>query len=436
MTAPTLRSSLRQRVLRLGAVGCLVLGVLLVFVAPPSYGDAPTEVGWWSRQLPFQGDASASADANARRANAVPAVSDPAVSDPAGPDPTGADPTGAGPTFGPKAAGAVRFSPSQVPDTTVPGSGPVTTVPLPAPVPTVPTPPVTLPPSPGPGTPNPSVPEGGLWVANDPTGPAAISALRFAGDIGSGRLTLTFAAGSTVVGPMVICPSLVPFTPVAGGAWSDRPADDCSRLSISGIIANDGLTVSFDIPQGFAAPGADALDILVLPSPISGDPFSLYFEAPSADALEVFAANEFTEPPPPATIAEPPVFDVSTVGAPNTTTTTTVVVVEPITEIITVTTSEDATSSGGQEVAGGGLTEPISQTVEAITESRTGRILALAVLLAMGGALYWLSEQPIRSPRLLGAVGGGAPVVPDGPVDTGRGIGRFRRDRATPPGRL
>lgn len=388
----------RTRIARLLAF-LFITTALAVGIAPSSGAEGPQATGWWSRRVPFTGDVE-----------------------------------------GQSSSKAVRYSPSQelpadptVPvDTTVPGGGPVTTPPLPVPVPTVPEPPVTLPDDGGPGTPNPTVPDGGLWVANDPTGALAMSAVRYRGDVGSGELTLRFAPGSTTVGRMVACPALSGFSPGPEGAWADRPAHDCDRLSLTGRLTPDGTGVQFTIPQGFLGFGERVLDIVILPDPTVGDVFSIYFEPPGADSLEVSQGQEL--PPPvaelpeidPSTLPETPSFDAGTFT--------------PDGSDFTIgggtgTVTSDAPADEGEEQAAG-LPEPIAQILEPFTESRTARIISVITLLLMGGALWYFGGAPVRAPRRLGALAGDAPAMVDQPTDAGRGIGRFRRDRTGPPARL
>ncbi|HVM09888.1 MAG TPA: hypothetical protein VM345_15580 [Acidimicrobiales bacterium] len=59
--------------------------------------------------------------------------------------------------------------------------------------------------------------------------------------------------------------------------------------------------------------------------------------------------------------------------------------------------------------------------------SRGERLLAVALLAALGAGLWWVGGQPVRAPRLLGSLGAGVPVD-DTPVTRG-GIGRFARAR-------
>lgn len=390
---------MKRRLSRILAIVCIALGTVVGVLPAPSSAEAPQAVGYWSRRLPFQGEPQV--EGQSMRAP-VPFT---------------------------KAATPGQELPT---DPTVPiVEGPATTVPLPVPVPTIPVPPVTTPPDPGPATPNPGVPEGGLWVANDPTGPAAISALRYRGDIGAGDLTLRFAPGSTVTGPVVACPALSSFEPVEGGSWNDRPAHDCERMSLSGRLAADGTAMEFTIPQGFVPFGERVLDIVLLPAPGSGDPFSLFFEAPGEDSLVVTQGQELPPPAPELpeldpltlpTIADTGSFSGDTgsfdVDLPP----------APADEVA-------APPTAPTELGSGAAPSPIADILEPFRESRIARIICVLVLLGMGAAFLVFGGQPIRSPRLLGALAGDAPVLLDR-SPTGRGIGRFRRERSAAPPRL
>ena len=387
----------RRRITRILALVLMLTSFVVGFLPAPSSAEAPQATGWWSRRLPFQGDVEGQ---SARQ----PVRYTPAASPQQLPDP-----------------------PVPVP-TTVPGGGPVTTLPLPVPVPPLPKPPVTLPEE-DTGNPNPTVPEGGLWVANDPTGPVALSALRYRGDIGAGTLTLRFAPGSTTVGPVVACPALSSFSPGPNGAWADRPAHDCDRLALGGRLTVDRTGLEFTIPQGFLPFGQRVLDIVILPSPSSGDPFSLYFEAPDADSLDVSQGQML--PPPLAELPEP---DPLTLPEPVSSDTSFDSGGSDFTDLPVEVTTPEETAAPADDTPS--PVSPIAEVLEPFIESRTGRIIAVAVLLGMGAGLWYFGGQPVRHPQLLGAMAGETPVLFDQVPDTGRGIGRFQRIRTGPPGRL
>ena len=387
----------RRRVARILAVVFVVTSGLIAFVPAPSSAEAPQATGYWSRRLPFQGEVSGQ--------SARPAVRYRAASSPQQELPT--DPTLPVPT-------------------TVPGGGPITTVPLPVPVPTIPKPPITLPEE-DTGAPNPGVPEGGLWVANDPTGPVALSAIRYRGDIGAGELVLKFAPGSTTVGPVIACPALSAFEPVEGGAWADRPAHDCERMALSGRLLPDASGLEFTIPQGFLPFGQRVLDIVLLPDRSSGDLFSLYFQKPGADSLDVTQGQEL--PPPTPELPEPLPESLPDVPSESFDAGTTEFTDLPVTDEVA---APDTTDLG----SGPATPTPIADVLEPFIESRTGRIIAVAILLGMGAGLWYFGGQPVRHPQLLGALAGDTPVLIDQGAVSGRGIGRFQKVRVGPPGRL
>lgn len=399
-----------RRLLRIVASCCVVAAGLVVVTPSASGAEGPDAVGWWSKQLPTQDDSRAEG--------------------------SGGDVTG-------QSVGApVRFgtasSPGQIPvETTLPGGegggGPVTTGPLPVNPPTLPESPITTP-DPGTGAPNPTVPDGGLWVGNDPSGPHAVSALRFRGDIGSGELILTLAPGSTVAGPVVACPIISGWSPGPEGAWRDRPAIDCDRFELSGRLSSDGTKMTFNIPQGFTEFGERVLDIGLRPAVGAGDLFDLYFEAPGPESFVVFEGQQL--PPPEPEFPEPDESTLPTT-APSSN-------AEPRQDLPATpapsTTVAEETAAPPVDIGGGNgpLPQPVADVFEPFTESRASRIFSVTLLLLLGLGLWYLSGQEVREPRLLGglAASGGAgnaakAVAPA--ADRGRGIGRFKRERSGPP---
>lgn len=401
-----------RRAARTAGVVLVAMAAVVGAFPAPSSAEAPQATGYWSRRAPLQGQPAADASAD-------------------------------GPVRGLAGARPVTFTAAAGPEQAPPelplpddgdddgGTAPPTTAPLPVPPPTIPDLPVPVPDEPGPGTQNPTVPDGGLWVANDPTGPVAISALRFRGDIGAGELVLRFAPGTTTVGPIVACPALTAFQPVEGGAWRDRPAHDCDRLSLTGRRTADGTGMEFTIPQGFMPFGERVLDVVLLPDPTRGDAFSAYFEAPGPSTLTVTQGQEL--PPPVPELPDPDPVSLPTPAFGSTTPTpaavapdvgTVDVAAPPVAEVAPTPTAPSTPPT------------PVASVFEPFTESRTARIISVIVLLLMGAALWFFGGQPVREPKLLGALATDAPVVaaPVGP--TARGIGRFRRERTGRPNRL
>lgn len=69
---------------------------------------------------------------------------------------------------------------------------------------------------------------------------------------------------------------------------------------------------------------------------------------------------------------------------------------------------------------------------------RRQRLLAVWLLVDVGGLLFWYGAEPVRAPKLLGAVGAHRlePETVEPDIRPVRGIGRFARPRSGPPSRL
>lgn len=372
---------------RAGAALCLISAVVLVVAPVPSGALEPEQVGWWQRDLPYQEDGSAASGGGASSAHLRGQVAPPTL------------------------------PPPPVPPPTLPGS----------PEPT-PTPPVN-PPSPTP------IPDGGLVVANDSFGASAVSALRFDGDeVGAAALTLQFAEGSTVLGPVVACPALSDWQPETNGEWRNRPAHDCQRVSVSGSVADDGTAMSWSLPATFKPEGAAIVDVVLLPAPEEGSTFQLVFAPPSGDAFTVLSGpppstTTSTLPPVPPDQLPPPADELPTGGVPA----------------LVDSAGGGGAGGGATPVAGGqptvafdggtesALPAPFGAVAEAIDDV-LGRRVAAGLLVAMGVGLAWTSSRPERMPRLLGALAANrvtARLVRErSPEARARGVGRFARPRA------
>ena len=159
----------------------------------------------------------------------------------------------------------------------------------------------------------------------------------------------------------------------------------------------------------------------------------MYFAAPDESSLDVSSGQELPAPsdelpdPDPATLPAPVDdfgdFDSGSSGGDFS---------SPVDSGTTLTPEPEPEQASPSNV----VPTPIAGILEPFTESRTGRIIAVLLLLGMGGGLWLFGGQEIRQPRLLGALAGDTPVLVDRPSDTGRGIGRFRRDRSAAPNRL
>jgi hypothetical protein len=293
----------------------------------------------------------------------------------------------------------------------------------------------------------PNVPSGGLYVANDPSGPAAVAAVAFTG---SGQATLTLAAagqpGFSAETPIAACPSATVWTPSSAGAWAERPEYDCDRRKVDGTPAADGTTITWQLPADLAD-AEHTFNVVLVPQ--GQVPFQVALAPPGEDAVaagEPDAATAATDDgavtegatEPDAAFTDPGTFTPDT-GSSGSGSFTFAGGDVPASEPALAPGQADPAAPaavdpdrtqpvGRQEVA---LPVPRALAVDR-DATRGERIMAVAVLAALGLGLWFLADRPTRVPRLLGSLGGEVPLAAaeDGPV---RGIGRFARPREAPP---
>jgi hypothetical protein len=165
-------------------------------------------------------------------------------------------------------------------------------------------------------SPVPSVPDGGLYVAGDPTRPSGISALRFQLDPDATAATLTLTIAETVGTPLIdACVAAEGWEPAENGGWDQRPEPDCEAGSVTGTVNDDETEVHLAMFEFQSHDGV--LDVVLVPGvdPETERPasFSVAFEPPDAQALGVIAptgtdtAGAPSESPPtaPAPAASP-----------------------------------------------------------------------------------------------------------------------------------
>jgi hypothetical protein len=280
----------------------------------------------------------------------------------------------------------------------------------------------TAPTVPAPAT----VPDDGLYVANDASGPTAITAVRYVVGQAGGTLTLPLADGATLTGAedVVACPILGGFNPAFNGRWDEQPAYDETACIIEGTLNADSTAFTFVIPSTFASSLGD-ISVVVVPAIGSTTPFSVPLAKPEDSDFTVTSPVQSPPSTPRAPAYEPgsAVFTApaasSSFAAPST----------PTPAAAPVAADDDVASPA-----------PVALATPAVAadSDRTTQAMAVAILLAIGGALWWLTNQPQRAPRLLGSVGGAAPAV-DAPIQHGgrsRGVGRFARPRDVAATRL
>ena len=285
-----------------------------------------------------------------------------------------------------------------------------------------------------------------LHVGNDPTGPNAIAAVRYAvpGSIDgksvdvstvAGVLTLSPAAGSTLGTPALVA---CPWEPAMAGQWSKRPTFSCAT-SAAGTPTADDTAVRFSLtPAVQARPGV--YDLAIVPAPGNASPFAIAFQragagslaltggraiAPAAPATEPAASSTASTPeattaaaaadplpaaPLPSTLPAPPEPVVSTSAAP-------------------ADSGDRAVRSvarAGRRVAASGATTRHGH--------RGQRAVALVTLALLGAGLWWFGGVPSRPARGIGPLAG-KDVAPAASFRAAGGVGRFTRPRHHPPGR-
>jgi hypothetical protein len=275
------------------------------------------------------------------------------------------------------------------------------------------------------------VPADGLNVANDSSGPSAVAAVRYRLDgQAGGTLTLKLASGSALTGTEAItaCPIQGGFTAKQNGQWAEKPGYDPATCVIDGKVNADSTAFTFDVPATFASTLGD-ISILIAPAPSTATPFSLAFDKPADDSFTVTTQVDSPSVAPTPAPAYQPGSAVYTPPAASGSFTSPAAPTAP-------TTVAPAATSGGGQVAAAVPTAavPASSTSD---EDTAAKYAAVAMLLAIGVAFWWLASQPSRLPRLLGSVGGGASaeeaqVTAAVRTTKARGVGRFARHRDAP----
>ena len=283
----------------------------------------------------------------------------------------------------------------------------------------------------------PTVSEGGLYLAQDPTGsPASIAALHFAvsgAAQGSAKLQLAASSGSTFLGATIAaCPATSEWKASSAGAWADRPKFDCNIVGggVPGTASADGSSMSWSLPASFQ-PDATTYDIVL--DPQGAAPFSVAVSKPGADAFVPPPAAPASAPP-----AAPAVSDVSPTPTPASAPAAAPapapqgsVALPPSPPSASVPPSAAPTASGDNTQPQ--VAAPISAKAG---DRRAERVMAVLLLFALGGALFWLGSRPDRAPRLIGTLRAESEPVTTETTLRPRGVGRFVRPRTAAPQRL
>lgn len=343
-----------------------------------------------------------------------------------------------------------------------------------------------------------STPSNQLQVSNGFSGPLAFAAVRITVPSGTPAgaeitLSLSIPSGSTVGTPSVsACPTK--------GAWksgADQPASSAPGYSCQSGHQADGQPASGRESWVFPLSWGDqgTVSVALVPTPGTSAPFSISYAAPTPASIAVStSASSSSEPSPyagqsysanPGTASSaPPAAGGGQAGNgafTNPSSAGAVAVTPagagsapaggPVPSLGAVPVGTQGSgpsgptggaaavgSTGGTGGVGGAVAAPVSAapgggTLSAASGGRGGRIMAFCLLVATGLALFYLSAQPDRAPRLLGPLASGArKLAGQGPASQPpalagaavaartagpvRGIGRFARERSGPPKRL
>ena len=163
------------------------------------------------------------------------------------------------------------------------------------------------------------VPAGGLWVSSDPSGPSAISAVRFSLSDTEAYPTLTLRVANLTAAPatpatsgslpVLACEVVSPWTAPATspGVWSARPTYDCTKGSVPGQLSPDHSTLAFDLTN---LPAAQRYDLALVPGQDNTIPGALP-PAPVATPPPPQLPGPLPTVPDPNQAASSPSFDVT-----------------------------------------------------------------------------------------------------------------------------
>jgi hypothetical protein len=159
--------------------------------------------------------------------------------------------------------------------------------------------PAAPPTQPPPAPPLVAVPDGGLYVANDPSGPSAVSALRFE-DPPAAAATVVLPVAENPVIPLgallFACPAAGPWASAANGAWGARAVADCGR-GVQGAFGDGLTTVTFDLGDLAPFRTPQGIEMVIVPGPDEASAYAVAFDRPGADTA-IFRGDAGAPPAP------------------------------------------------------------------------------------------------------------------------------------------
>ena len=269
------------------------------------------------------------------------------------------------------------------------------------------------------------VPEDGMWVAADPSGPLALSALRTGLADGLVAVELRLTVADVIGVPAVqVCPSDDRWVPEQGGRIEGAPAADCSAPLDAKV---DGDLLVVPLP-----PGLNAVNVLLQPAPDSA--FSLTLEPATAESVVTTSEPApFESGPAPAFVPTGPAFE----GAALPPFAPAAPAAAPLLAAPQAAPPPAAAAAPAPQAAPPPTTVLQRPRSAAVPDDRTESLLAVAVLALLAVQAVRLARQPAVAPRALGGAvrARRAESVPE-LVVAARGVGRFRGVRSGPPVRI
>ena len=288
--------------------------------------------------------------------------------------------------------------------------------------------------------PTPAIPQPGSPAPNisqpEVLGPTAFGAVRFIVPEGAEtQLSIPILSRNTsqpggtdpTVGKLFACISTMPgWAAIQNGRYDQGPTFDCTTAD-EGDVSGD--TAIFDLSTAFVQ--SSTLDVVIVGA--GERPFQMALGPPTDSSVTVTNASELS--------SEEVVVEDFAFEDPLTSFESSLEAVPTdsgfVSDLSFVPTETGALAPSvpvarplpQRAVQAGRVVNPFSPDA-----SRGERIMAVALLLGLGGALFWVGGAPVRPPRLLGSLGAGQ-VIDDTPVAKG-GIGRFARPRSGIPPRL
>lgn len=268
------------------------------------------------------------------------------------------------------------------------------------------------------------VPEGGTWVAADPSGPISVSALRAGLADGLVAVELRLTVAEAVGVPAVqACPSDDRWVPEQGGRIEGAPTADCSAPLDAKV---DGDVLVVPLP-----PGLNAVNVLLQPAP--GSVFSLTLEPATAESVVTTAEPApFETGPAPASDPTGPAFEGAALPPfpPPAPVSAPLLAAPQVPALAAAAPPAPAPQAAPPPVAV--LQRPSAAVVP---DDRAESLLAVAVLALLAVQALRLARQPVVAPRALGGAVRAGRTQQELTLPA-RGVGRFRTARERPPVRV